>query len=587
MDPFTTQSKKNLLALAITTIASVGCSFNRPFEEASKKIEEIPTKIETQDDLSNDIITNQVLSSSAFIIRRLNNTQFLPPRHISRLSVTDAGIYDVMQLLFDESNIAVTFEGGPDSIRRYGPVSVYNLKGDINDVMNHLANSVGFFWSYQNHTIMIEPEQQFVVDLPPILNDDNLAGITNTFQYLGARDSYLDRNSRSIVFRSNKKALKVIEDYLNQLRKSRSMVIYDLQILQVDLNDDSNLGIQWNQYNGSNAGNGGGNNISKMSKTEGDIGFSFTIVGRSFSSDLLLNFLRSQGTVKSLSKPRMGIMSGTKGALRVGKTTTIVAKIGRDIGNTVSQTTVETKDVKTGLDLNLFAEEHDKTIYTRINLSITEILKLSKFTALGTDLTLPDIADREMRTQVRCRPGDTILLGGITFNKAEVNRSIGAAINEKKESAGQSELVIVIRPRLVYFEPKEIQKTQAQESTKHIEKISAITFEKNLKEKTINDVDVYAPTVIVPYVQGVQANQEAIVLNSSTLTPATPMEQIYQDISIPNQAKKTPVIPKATKQKNFNIAPGVPIPLFGTLHFSSKDTSNNKQTSEYKEGKNI
>jgi MSHA biogenesis protein MshL len=116
-----------------------------------------------------------------------------------------------------------------------------------------------------------------------------------------------------------------------------------------------------------------------------------------------------------------------------------VAKVGRDLSSTISQTTIETKDVKTGLDLNIFGEEHDKTIYTRINLSITELLRLTRYQALGIDLNLPELADREMKTQVRSRPGDTILLGGIVINKAENERNIGSSINQSINDVSQSE----------------------------------------------------------------------------------------------------------------------------------------------------
>ncbi len=423
----------------------------RPFITANNALKDMPEKLIEESEQPETFVSTEWLPETAFTIKKPDRTQTLPNKYIRHLSVTEAGLYDVIQLLFEDTAVAVTFEGGSENMRRYGPVTVYNLHGTLTEVMNQLASSMGFFWSFKDNALTIESEQQFVIELPPILNDDNLAGLSNTFQYLGVRDSFLERNGRSIVFRCNQKVLRSVEEYLTKVRQSRSMIVYDLQILQVDLKDGSRMGIKWNDYTKTQNTDTANKAFSGLSATAGNTGFDVFLVGRTFQNKALIEFLNSQGTVKSLSKPRMGVMSGTKGSLRVGQTTTIVAKVGRDLSSTISQTTVETKDVKTGLDLNIFGEEHDKTIYTRINLSITELLRLTRYQALGIDLNLPELADREMKTQVRSRAGDTILLGGIVINKAENDRSIGTAINQSNDTITQSELVIVIRPRLVIF----------------------------------------------------------------------------------------------------------------------------------------
>lgn len=440
------------LALVGTLLGSAlsGCGFPRPFiggDPARPSTDVGPSLTAEQPQL---YVETAPWDNNVLQIRPMQSSGALPHQRVERLSVTEAGLYDVIQLLFDKSPLSVTFEGGTDNIRRYGPVTVYNLSGTLTEVMNRLGESLGFFWSVNGNFINIEAEQQFIVDLPPVLNDDNLAGISNTLQYLGVRDTYLDRNERRLVFRSNRKALRAAESYLSRLRETRSMIIYDAQILQVDLRDTLSMGIQWGNYAKRDPKAAV---YSKVPPSSGSAGFDITLVGNSFSANLLLDFLRTQGTVKNLSQPRIGVMSGTRGSLRVGNTTTIVSRVGRDINNTVSQTTVETRDVQTGLELSLFGEEHDRTVYTRIGLSITELLELTTFEALGTKLSLPKIADRELKTQIRSRPGDTIILGGITINRGDRQDSQGLTINRQSLESNVSELVVVLRPRLVMFRP--------------------------------------------------------------------------------------------------------------------------------------
>jgi MSHA biogenesis protein MshL len=118
----------------------------------------------------------------------------------------------------------------------------------------------------------------------------------------------------------------------------------------------------------------------------------------------------------------------------------------------VAQSTADTQNLRTGLEVSLTGEAHDATIYTRINISITELLALKRFTALGVDLNLPEVADRELKTQVRCRPGDTILLGGITVSRSQDDFQSGLGVRSKTEATKQTELVVTIRPRLLVFD---------------------------------------------------------------------------------------------------------------------------------------
>ncbi|MFN7505726.1 MAG: hypothetical protein ACK5Q1_09205, partial [Limnobacter sp.] len=136
----------------------------------------------------------------------------------------------------------------------------------------------------------------------------------------------------------------------------------------------------------------------------------------------------------------------------VGQSTTFVSRVGSQIVNGVAQSTADTQNLRTGLEVSLTGESHDSTIYTRINISITELLALKRFTALGVDLNLPEVADRELKTQVRCRPGDTILLGGITVSRAQDDSQEGLGIFSKVKSTKQTELVVTIRPRLLMFD---------------------------------------------------------------------------------------------------------------------------------------
>lgn len=98
---------------------------------------------------------------------------------------------------------------------------------------------MGIFYSVRNNTLFLQQEQQFIVELPPALSEDNAAGLANTLQHLGAKDPYVDRLNRSLVFKTNRKALSRIESYLQKVRENRALIVYSIDIFQVDLKDNS------------------------------------------------------------------------------------------------------------------------------------------------------------------------------------------------------------------------------------------------------------------------------------------------------------------------------------------------------------
>ena len=95
---------------------------------------------------------------------------------------------------------------------------------------------------------------------------------------------------------------------------------------------------------------------------------------------------------------------------------------GTNIGNNLNQVTVETETLRTGFELTLFGLERDGVIFTDINLSSSELLRFTAFTALGTELQLPQTSSRDVKTNVAARPGDVILMSVIRKGQGSLVR---------------------------------------------------------------------------------------------------------------------------------------------------------------------
>jgi MSHA biogenesis protein MshL len=475
---WTTAGKVYKLGVYVTLVGYLAaCTPLHPWDSDKPLRDKLNTPLPSavnQPDDSTQVLPVDRLPGDTFWVRPQLSQGRLPTQYVQNLSVTERGLFDVLQMLFAKTNVPLSFEGGADAASRYGVVTLNNLNGSLSEVMNKLGEIMGFFWTMTDSGVLrIMPEQQFVITMPPVLNEDSMAGLTNTMQFLGARDVYLDRINRSLVFRANRRALDSIQSYLDKARSARSLIVYDMNVLQVDLTNANNMGIQWESYTrGRGLNSAADSSLAGASSTATTIGqvartstgIETLIFGANFSSDMLVNFLRSQGDVKTLSQPKIGLMNGSNGSIRVGQSTIFVSKVGSQVVSSGTQTTADTQNLKTGLEVSLTGETHESTIYTRISISITELLSMNSFTALGVNLNLPEVADRELKTQVRCRPGDTILLGGITVSRASDTYSKGMAILGRTESTKQTELVITIKPRLLLFDTKKPDAPQTEES---------------------------------------------------------------------------------------------------------------------------
>ena len=326
-----------VVALATLLLINGCASFPRPLtapQIASTGASETRTLDDNGNDANLDIDAG-FSSEDLFMLRPVVESKQVPNIALRNISVTESGVYDALRLILKDSGIALNIEGGSKGSERFGPVAAFDVKGSLAEVLDNLSDSIGFFYSFRKNTLFIQQDQQFIVELPPALSEDNAAGLTNTLQFLGAKDPYIDRLNRSLVFRTNRTSLAKIESYLQKIRDTRSLIIYDVNIFQVDLKDNSDTGIQWNKLNwagtpgvaanppttGVNGGAAGaaaaviGNAASSSLST---LGLGLVLSSSRFSIDMLINFLQSQGNVKAISRPRLAVISGTKGTLRVG-----------------------------------------------------------------------------------------------------------------------------------------------------------------------------------------------------------------------------------------------------------------------------
>jgi hypothetical protein len=430
--------------------------------------------MDTGEDTGDDVISTQ--GNLILIPTVLEDSDPLPSFRVPWMSFVDSPLQSVLQAMVSDTKVPLSLVwDNPSAKIGRTSVTMSNLVGDLTSVLNKLAESYGFYWRYKNGMLQISIDRQYITQVPPVADlYDSLPIMVKT---LGGTDVFLDRSNRMITFRAGSQAFARIKAYLNIIRKDRALIVYDTYIWEVNLNDGSKMGIDW----GGLTGNAANNSMKVASKSGADVlraglvnavsggtGLALSFAGSRMSMNVLLDFLESQGTINSLSQPKLQLLSGGRASLKDEVSTTYISRVGSPYASSgnVMPGSVETSQVKTGVSLEVSADISDGTIYSDIVLRVSDLMAMNEAVVSGvssglsnsggnTVIKLPQTSTREVNTQIRAKPGDTILLAGIQYDKFNGTLNTGMGILRSNQSAVQrNELVIVMRPRIKYFVPK-------------------------------------------------------------------------------------------------------------------------------------
>lgn len=374
-----------------------------------------------------------------------------PDLHVRNFSASEASLGEALQLMLGNSGIPVTVENGLEATR----ISAFGLTGKLGDVLDRLSEGAGVFWRFRNGSLTISGDRAFTVDIPPIMGDTAADEIVRGLESMGAQRVRLDRTASLLSFRADRRIYEVVADYLEKVRKSKSLIVFQAWLLEVNLNDQRQLGINWNELAWKSGGfalamSGGGSVV-------GGSTFGAIYQGKRFSIDGLVSFLQTQGTLSTVSKPSLTMISGGKAKFEVGSIARYVSKAGSSTtGSTVTGST-ETESLKVGLQMSVTGDYNQGTVYFKVGLEISDITRFDQYEAFGQQLKLPQTTNRLLETTDRARPGDVILLGGIVNTRDQIDREgiptglgffFPRLFNDQTQ---RTELVVVLQPKVIRF----------------------------------------------------------------------------------------------------------------------------------------
>ncbi|MFZ6846275.1 pilus (MSHA type) biogenesis protein MshL [Undibacterium sp. RuTC16W] len=311
------------------------------------------------------------------------------------------------------------------------------------------------------------------------------------------RQVVISPQSGVVVIRAMSDEMRNVSAYLKatQLSVDRQ-VILEAKILEVELNDRFQSGINWASFAALNAAPNSraslgfvspGTNLSTTTVTATDTGLTatsgtalgavstaagslFGLVFQTSNFAALLSFLESQGNVHVLSSPRIATLNNQKAVLKVGKDEFFVTKVtstpgtSSTTGSSAPTSSVEVQPFFSGVALDVTPQiDENGNITLHVHPSVSNVTTVEKTLNLGTSgtLTLPlaSSAVSETDSVVRGQDGRIVAIGGLMRQATTNDRSqipgagdvplVGALFRNTNQVVQKRELVILIKPTIV------------------------------------------------------------------------------------------------------------------------------------------
>jgi general secretion pathway protein D len=278
------------------------------------------------------------------------------------------------------------------------------------------------------------------------IEGDTRAALSDSTARVTADDS---RNA--LIVRASREDQDQIQGLLQTLDSESRQVLLEATIAEVTLNDEVNVGTRW--FFESGKWDFGFTDLSSSKIAGSNPGF--TAVFGAGGADVALSALAGVTNVKIISSPTLMVLDNKEGVLQIGDQVPIATQssTSSDTTNAPVLTKVEYRD--TGIILRV---KPRIGAGGRVLLDISqEVSNVAENKTSGIDS--PTIRQRKVQTSVALGDGQTLALGGLvqennSFGRTEVPGLgrvpvLGNLFRNKNSKKGRTELLILIRPRVV------------------------------------------------------------------------------------------------------------------------------------------
>lgn len=404
----------------------------------------------------------------------------------------------------------------PDDALRQKKIVIFNFQGRFGDFLNaiSIAHGLSFSWLPGN-ILMVTESKPYILQIPQ--NEGVAKAIEDNITGLGATDVKVSIQAGTIQYSANQQNQQRIAQMIEKMGINASLVSMQVAILNTAIDRERNTGFDWsslkaglgalalsNDESDANTGNGSGNGTSNGTGnsngsadstidigTDGSNNSSSTSTGSksgmylglgkdglkvnigsgNFSFLSAFNLLSTYGETKTTQSVSMDTISGEEVSIKSGQKIPYIDSIGVNAGNgynsnnsngysgnSLGSTSVKDVDIGLELKLNPYFDYRTRLVSIKVDLKLSSLLRFVELSAgnqIGT-LSRPQTQEQAFTDNVKVRAGESLIIGGLTYDQITDNRS-NLAILDTKDTASKAykisrtAMFILIRPTVTVF----------------------------------------------------------------------------------------------------------------------------------------
>jgi len=273
---------------------------------------------------------------------------------------------------------------------------------------------------------------------------------------IGAKNVATNEQLNAVTIRDTADKVKIAQRIIEAIDKSRSEVVIDVELVEVNTTKLRQLGVSLSQYQVTQSIDLGEDAPIRLSDLRNLTSESWVLTIPS----IIYDFVKANTDAQLLAKPQVRISEGEKGKIHIGDRVPIPVT-SFNTSNTVGGGTIvpitsfQYQDVGIKLDLEPRVH-HNKEITLKLQVEISQI---SGYADAGGGQRQPIIGTRTIESTIRLKDGETNFLAGLIRTDEAVGESgipglsdipiIGRLFGRTTTDTKRTDVMLTLTPHIV------------------------------------------------------------------------------------------------------------------------------------------
>ncbi len=266
-----------------------------------------------------------------------------------------------------------------------------------------------------------------------------------------------DAVSNKVIVTDTSAKMVEVARIINAMDRKQKEVLIEARIVQIILQDEFRMGVDWealvSRYNNLDLKNNF-SNLGSAVTNKGSLSIG-TLSEDHYTA--VLEALDEEGTTRVLSNPKIAVVNNEEAKILIGSTKPYVTTTTTTNSGGPATTAEAVNFIDVGVKLHVTPTIHnDGYITMKIK---PEVSSAATSITTSTNNEIPIVDTSEVETVIRVKDGVTIILGGLMKEEKSDTRKgipwlgkiplLGAAFRNIDKSSVRTEIVIFLTPRII------------------------------------------------------------------------------------------------------------------------------------------